>query len=422
MLVLVGVVGVVALLSAPFAAPAVRYLAAFGSAGAGQGQFHEPCCVAVDPTSGDVYVTDVENQRVEKFDSSGRYLSQFHVMSSLGVAVDPSTQDVYVANQREVSKYDSSGKFLAAWGWGVSDGANRFEICTSSCQGGTPGSGPGQFERPQRVAVDPSNGNVLVTDSVLGRVEEFDSSGMFLSQFGTGRLKDPFGIAVAATGDVYVGNQGNMVRFSSTGSFLAQFGVASGGTGGQFPGVAINPLNGDVYATDHQGERVVEYSPSGRFLETWGWGVADGKRRLETCVKACLLGISGTGRGELFGPDGIAVAPSGEIYAVDAGNNRIVRFANPVPNNTGLPAISGTHKAHKTLRCSRGRWKNGPLTFSYQWQQNGVAIAGATRSSYRVQVTNEGRTLTCRVIASNFGGPSKPTTSKGVRISIPRRH
>jgi DNA-binding beta-propeller fold protein YncE len=86
--------------SAPFG-----YLSQFGSSGAGNGQFGSVQDVAVDPTTGDVYVTDGEN-RVQKFDSSGTYLSQFG-SSGTGngqfnraewVAVDPATSDVYVVD------------------------------------------------------------------------------------------------------------------------------------------------------------------------------------------------------------------------------------------------------------------------------------------------------------------------------------
>jgi DNA-binding beta-propeller fold protein YncE len=74
--------------------------------------------VAVDPSSSDVYVVDTTNNRVEEFDSSGAYLSQFGSYGSgdgqfadpYGVAVDPSSSDVYVADtfNNRVEKFGSS--------------------------------------------------------------------------------------------------------------------------------------------------------------------------------------------------------------------------------------------------------------------------------------------------------------------------
>ena len=54
-----------------------------GGEGSGDGQFVEPVGVAVndssDPTvGGDVYVVDKGNNRVERFSSTGTYLSQFN--------------------------------------------------------------------------------------------------------------------------------------------------------------------------------------------------------------------------------------------------------------------------------------------------------------------------------------------------------
>ncbi|MGI0070454.1 MAG: SBBP repeat-containing protein, partial [Nitrosopumilaceae archaeon] len=52
----------------------------FGSLGAGQGQLHLPRGIAVD-SSGNIYVADNRNHRVEKFDSSGTYLSSLDTSS-----------------------------------------------------------------------------------------------------------------------------------------------------------------------------------------------------------------------------------------------------------------------------------------------------------------------------------------------------
>ena len=47
------------------------FITAWGTYGTGNGQFKYPEGVAVDATTGDVYVTDYENHRVQKFDADG---------------------------------------------------------------------------------------------------------------------------------------------------------------------------------------------------------------------------------------------------------------------------------------------------------------------------------------------------------------
>jgi hypothetical protein len=61
--------------------------------------------------------------------------------------------------------------FTRAWGWGVRDGASRFETCTITCQPGLEGLGAGELDEPYGVAVDGS-GDVFVTDR-NNRLDEF---------------------------------------------------------------------------------------------------------------------------------------------------------------------------------------------------------------------------------------------------------
>ena len=60
----------------PRGAGAQVYLTQWGSQGSGDGQFMFPTGVAVDG-DGDVYVADRDNNRIQKFTSSGGYLTQW---------------------------------------------------------------------------------------------------------------------------------------------------------------------------------------------------------------------------------------------------------------------------------------------------------------------------------------------------------
>ncbi len=100
----------------------------FGASGAGNGQFSSPAGVVVDDSSGDVYVVNRGNNRVQRFDAEGNYLSQFNgsdnqsfpegFSSPTGIAVDnstgPSKGDVYVIDQGHdaIDKFSSTGAFL----------------------------------------------------------------------------------------------------------------------------------------------------------------------------------------------------------------------------------------------------------------------------------------------------------------------
>ncbi len=178
----------------PYDATAQEFRFKFGSEGSGDGQFDFPPGIALD-SSGNIYVTDFGNHRVQIFNSAGAFLSTF--------------------------------------GWGVDTGAAAFETCTSGCQAGISGTGDGQFDFPEGIAVD-SSGNIYVADTSNHRVQIFNSTGAFLSTFGwgvdtgaaafetctsgcqvgindsgDGQFFFPEGIAVDSSGNIYVADTNN---------------------------------------------------------------------------------------------------------------------------------------------------------------------------------------------------------------------
>ena len=73
---------------------------------------------------------------------------------------------------------------------------------------GSNGTGNGQFEEPNGIAVD-SSGNIWVTDAKVGRLQKFTSTGTFLAAVGLERLgrrsiRRPWGLAVTAAGEIYI--------------------------------------------------------------------------------------------------------------------------------------------------------------------------------------------------------------------------
>ena len=231
---------------------------AWGTAGSGNGQFVNPFGIAVD-SLGNVYVTDTApNDRIQKFDSNGIYLTQWGSSGAApglfsaphGVAVDSSGY-VYVADttNNRIQKFDSTGTYLTQWGAGGS---------------------AGPFSAPSGIAVD-SSGYVYVADTTNDRIQKFDSNGNFITTWGTngagnGQFYSPYGVAVDSLGNVYVGDttpNNRIQKFDSNGNFITTWG-SSGSADGLFNGlhgVAVDS-SCHVYAVDTINERIQKFSGS----------------------------------------------------------------------------------------------------------------------------------------------------------------
>jgi len=75
------------------------------------------------------------------------------------------------------------------------------------------------------------------------------------------------------------------------------------------------------------------------------------------------------------------------------------------------PKITGTVKVGQTLGITLGTWSPTPSSYSYRWYRSGVAISGATSSTYKLTSSDKGKTMTVKVTARKSGYTSKSMTS-----------
>jgi hypothetical protein len=209
----------------------------------------------------------------------------------LGVAVSEATGEVYVvdsANHR-IDVFDGEGKFLEAWGWGVLTGANAYEHCTSKCLPGIAGKGKGQLGEAEAIAVDNSTnaadlskGDVYVETSTSEEhpaIERFSSTGTPLARLagsaGEEKFEELHGIAVDPSGDLLVydgeeiyvmpsdasnGKKKELAVVSASTEGAARAGVAADTHGNYY--VAHSSLGGEPPTTfaklDSEGEPLIE--------------------------------------------------------------------------------------------------------------------------------------------------------------------
>jgi len=190
-----------------------------GGAGADEGQFDSPAAIAVD-ASGNVFVADTGNGRIEKFSPTGAFLASI----------------------------------------------------------GTKGSGHGQFSEPSGIAID-RDGNIYVAEiGSKHRVQKLGPDGTFIAEWAPG-LYGPRRIAIGPDDSIYVDDSGRnrIVKFSPDGQVLASWGSEGSGEG-QFKGVssvAVDPANNKVYVADPLNSRIQVFDSNGKFLTKWAvpeWG------------------------------------------------------------------------------------------------------------------------------------------------------
>ena len=353
------------------AAPPPAQIATIGRLGDTNGLLRQPLGIAVE-SSGNFYVIDSGNKRVQKFSSTGAYAlqwgssgtgnGQFSIPS--GVAVD-SSGNVYVTDRarHRVQKFNSNGGYLAQWG--------------------SRGSAAGQFNTPNGVAVD-SSGNIYVADTLNHRIQKFNSSGGNLAQWGSlgsgaRQFNSPTGVAVDSSGNIYVADTLNhrIQKLNSNGLFLTAWGV-DGNSAGQFTnptGVAVDS-NGNVYVADSGNHRIQQFTNSGAYLSQWG--------------------ANGRNAGQFNTPYEVAVNRNGYLFVADQLNQRIQIFGNApgivVNYGNGLNVPSGTaHIIPFANAVVNSSGVTHTFTISNPGQSNLilsgnplVTISGANANAFRV--------------------------------------
>ena len=152
-----------------------------------------------------------------------------------------------------------------------------------------------------------------------------DGTPAFLDGTGTAaKLNNPSGVAVDATGDVYVADTGNnrirminplgvvmTVAGDGTAAFLDGTGTAAKFSGPS--GVAVDAA-GYVYVADTVNQRIRKIAPGGAVTTLAGDSSAGF--------------VDGAGTAARFNfPKGVAVDAAGNVYVADTGNNRVRKIA-----------------------------------------------------------------------------------------------
>lgn len=333
--------------------------------------FNLPDGVAVD-SAGNVYVADSANQTIRKVSATGVVTTLAGVAGQSGSA-DGLGQAARFKGPQGVA-LDASGNVY------VTDAGNHTirkitpagSVTTIAGLAGTSGSADGswasaRFKSPMGIAVDGA-GNLYVADTGNYTIRVIATGGTVTTLAGTPGVRGasdatggaasfdmPFGIAVDASGNLFVADAGNhTIRKVTPAGVVSTFAGTSGAWGGtdatgaaaRFTspqGIAIDAV-GNLYVADTNNELIRKVSP-GAVVTTLAGTVG---------VSGSLDAPVGTAATFHF-PRGVAVAPDGNVYVADSYNFTVRKIAPagavttlagsaPVEGNADGPGDTATFK------------------------------------------------------------------------------
>jgi sugar lactone lactonase YvrE len=362
-------------------------LGEFGSYGVANGKFKSPRDIAIDP-AGNIYVADSENNRVQKFDSTGRFLpwTVGGLTSCVSVCL-PNPMGLSWDFQNNVLLVVSTASSLV-----FAFDANHNLLWQS------PPPSVTHLANPRDVTRGP-DGRLWIADYNHQQIKAFDvsASGQWLSTtpavvlgdglpngHGTNELNSPYNVDFSPDGTIaYVADTGNerVASWNISGAApvwqTTQIGSrcpstplipcanppASVGLIEQLRRVVVVP-NGDIYADDLWGNGIDYFAPNGTplgeiegyhappygFAQAFGVAVApDGttygvdrlNQRIERFDSSGIFlnsaGVRGSAAGDESWPESVTVTPNGSVWVADTRHNRLQQW--PFDLNTTTPAI-----------------------------------------------------------------------------------
>lgn len=223
----------------------------FGKKGGGVGDLQDASHITYF-SKGKVYVTDMINNRVTLFSSTGTPLSVFNGEEIFEPWSCVVTQDGHIA---------------------VTSRKERCVVVVSECGNIVKSFGQGFFKAPSGIAMD-KDGRFIVSDVESNRVSIHDGDGTWIKNIGDPNapeqsFKQPRYVTVSLSQNIIVSDSGNncIKIFDEKGVYVKKVG-SFGSRDGEFKfpyGVCTDNL-GDIYVADHYNNRISMFSRDGEFV------------------------------------------------------------------------------------------------------------------------------------------------------------
>ncbi len=319
---------------------------------------YDPYGVTLDK-NGDLYISDNGNRRVRKvspayggiittvagngtagFSGDGGEAVDAQIDGVVDIAIDPKG-NVFLSDQgnHRIRKVSPDGIITTFAGTGT-PGFNGDNIPATIAK----------LNIPEGICVD-GNGNLYISDVGNNRIRRVDTSGLITTIVGNGSagyssdgvngtsaaLSYPSCVRVDNSGLLLFSDNNRIRKIGSLGQLITMGGngiAGNAGDGGPATSASINvsafctDTLGNIFLADGGNDVIRKVSPDGTINRYAGSGLGgysgDGGNALTAKLRSC---------------QGVAVAPNGDVFIGDVGNNRIRMVSNHI---TGVAQIHVT--------------------------------------------------------------------------------
>ena len=373
----------------------------------GGNRMKSPQDVEMDST-GHLWVADTQNNRVLRFDnaanrSTGVSADSVLGQNSLGVST-PGTSQTQMYSPTGLALESSGPNTVRMWvvDWynnrvigftnpvGLAYGAAADKLLGQiQWTSGAAGGGANRFNRPLKAGVDGTslwvadfnNHRALhfanaatksiggFADLVLGQLD-YNSTNPVAD---AGFLLNPTSIA-AAGGRVWIGDLGNRIVRHDSAATKGNGTDADGILGrrsfapsylGSPTDIVVDGASGKVFVADPATNRVLRYASTSSLDADSSPEAVLGQPDLNTWT-------AGTSASRMSGPSAVVLDALGNLWVADAGNNRVLRFANAVTAPSGAAAAQVLGQLSFTTRDNElaSNGMSNPAGLATEWAFN----------------------------------------------------
>ena len=253
------------------------------------GELNGPRCMSIHYKSGNIYIADKYNDRVQVFSYNGDYLFMFGEKMNLPIGICVFQDTVFVTqwNSCCVNMYELEGKLMKSVG--------------------TYGNGEAQFRTPHGIDVSDRNHNIYVCDRFNNRVQILTEELKYHSMLGIGMFTHPLDIKVTLD-RVLVLDESNPCMFIFNSEHLLINSIITRGNDKQTSDPCSFDIDRDynIMMSDYNNPCVYVFNKEGEQIHKFG--------------------KQGEGIGEFSGPYGIVLDNTGRIIVVCSKDTNCLQF------------------------------------------------------------------------------------------------